>query len=117
MTVHGAAAGGDGYFYVLTGAREGGGLEQGNFSLLCYSQEGAKQGSLPLACGPDASIDGVQVGFDGEIILHGYTPGEGGYVSFFSLFSAQGEPVHTEVLDGRFILSSALCAELSLIHI
>lgn len=111
VTVYGAAAGGDGYFYVLTGAREGGGLEQGNFSLLCYSQEGAKQGSLPLACGPDASIDGVQVGFDGEIILHGYTPGESGYVSFFSLFSAQGEPVHTEVLDGRFILSSALCAE------
>lgn len=111
VTVYGAAAGGDGYFHVLTGAREGGDLEQGNFSLLCYSREGALQGSVPLSCGPDASVDGVQAGDGGEIVLYGCTKGERGYVSFVSLFSDQGEPVHTELPDGLFIRGSALCAE------
>lgn len=111
MGVYGVAAGGDGYFYVLAGAREGGEREDGNFSLLCYSQDGEFQDAVPLSCGPDASVDGIQVGYSGEIVLYGVTKGESGYVSFVSLFSDQGEPVHTELLDGQFILSSALCAE------
>lgn len=110
MAVYGTAAGGGNYFYVLAGARNGEAAE-GKFSLLCYSQEGELQNSLPLTCGPDASIDGIQVGDGGEIVLYGVMRGEGGYTSFVSSFSAQGEPVHTELLDGRFILSSALCTK------
>lgn len=110
-TVYGAAAGGDGYFHVLTGTREGGGQDEGNYSLLCCSREGALLESVPLSCGPNAGIDGIQVGCGGEIVLYGLTKGESGYASFVSLFSGQGEPVHTELFDGRFILGSARCSE------
>lgn len=109
--VYGVAAGGDGNFYVLTSAREGDNHNEGNFSLLCYSREGNFQESVPLSCGPDASVDGLQVGDGGEIVLYGFAKGENGSVSFVSLFSAQGELIHTELLDDRYILSSALCAE------
>lgn len=109
--VYGTAAGGNGCFYVLTGVREDDDTYQGDFSLLCYSREGALLESVPVSCGPDASIDGIQVGDGGEVVLHGLTKDESGYVSFVSLFTSQGEPIHTELLDGRFILSSALCAE------
>lgn len=109
--VYGTAAGGDGNFYVLTGAREGDDHNEKDFSLLCYSREGNFLESVAVSCSSDASVDGLQVGDGGEIVLYGFTKGESGSVSFISLYSAQGEPIHTELLDGRYILSSALCAE------
>ena len=111
VVVYGAAAGGDGYFHVLAGTRKGGDGDEGSFSLLCYSQEGVLLESVPISCGPDVSIDDIQVGYGGEIVLYGIAWRGSGYVSFVSLFSGQGELIHTEFLDDRFILSSALCAE------
>lgn len=110
-TVYGVAAGGDGYFHVLTGAQEGGDQVGTDFSLICCSKEGVLQESVPISCDPDTDISGVQVGNDGEIVLHGQMKDENGYASFVSLFSGKGELIHTEVLAERFILSSARCSE------
>ena len=108
-SIYGITAGGDGYFYVLTGETPEQMFTedfeeirnedfQGNFSILKYSQDGEFIDRLKISAWPErrqltglVDVTGLAVGSEGELYLFG-----GFYVA---LLNWEGERLHTEYID------------------
>ena len=116
--IHAIAAGGDGYFYVLTGEPFGIyenpdfeiGAElflenpdyAGRYSILQYREDGAFVERIRLRDWPYNSVEGIAVDSGGEIALYA-----SGYISFLD---RTGAVLQTEeVEDGRWVQSVSHC--------
>lgn len=116
--IHAIAAGGDGYFYVLTGEQFGiyknpdfeiGAslfLEnpdyKGRYSVLRYREDGAFLDRIRLRDWPYSSIDGIAVGSDGELVLY-----ESNHIC---LMDRTGAVLQTEEIeDGYWVQSVSHC--------
>lgn len=113
--LYGVCAGGDGFFYVLTGElpagytdNDGAWVENedyaGRYSILRYSPGGELVGRMKLTGWHGASAAGIAVGADGEIVVYGD--------SYLSLLRWDGDVIHTEKLgEERMVQGVSLCGQ------
>lgn len=111
--IYGITAGGDGFFYVLTGESPATWINdrgervkndqyEGRYSILKYSETGEFSDRMKLTGWQGGHAAGIAVGDHGEISLYGSM--------YISLLTWDGGVIRTEsVDDGSFVLSVSLC--------
>lgn len=110
--LYGICAGGDGFFYILTGElpamytdSAGEWVENesyaGRYSILQYSEGGELTGRMKLTGWHGGRVEGIAVGAGGEVVLYGD--------SYFSLLRWNGDVIHTEELGEECIVESVSC--------
>lgn len=98
--IYDIAAGGDGYFYVLTGNEQEN--DSGDFAVLRYSPEGVFQDKMAIEGFPEETAGGlsIAVGAEGEMVLMGID-----YVYFLRW---QGTPTNKQTIErASFTCASA----------